>query len=551
MSVFKRKLTCSYQYAGNAGRRLSVLARAAIAGGALLAMSGAAGVLAQESEGEKLLNARCASCHQRLPDGGLSRVSEARKTPEGWDMTLVRMMLIHGVKTTPQERSALVKHLADTQGMAPSETRDWRYILERRPNVVESPPDEGLAVMCGRCHSYARVALQRRDTGEWLKLSHFHLGQWPTIEYQALGRDRNWWEIASTDVPKKLGDLYPLNSDAWTAWQAREKADLTGTWRLVGHRPGVGGYEGTATVTGSGKDAYKVTLDMTYADGRRVSGEGGAIVYTGYEWRARLKLGEDEVLQVSAVSEDGNEMKGRWFVEDSDAIGANLHAVRVRDDSPQVLSVQPSYIKIGESAEIVIAGVGLSGDVNLGAGIVVTPLASDPTRIVAKATAATSASAGVRTVTVGGVGATGLFTVYDSVHSVRVEPDYAIARVGGDGGPLAPVPAQFDAVAYMNGPDGEPATDDDIRIGVMPAKWSADNFNETAAEMDDVNFVGAMQPGGLFMPAGAGPNPQRRFQTNNAGDLAVKAVVSDGGSEVEGSGHLVVTVQRWNDPPIR
>ena len=33
--------------------------------------------------------------------------------------------------------------------------------------------------------------------------------------------------------------------------------------------------------------------------------------------------------------------------------------------------------------------------------------------------------------------------------------------------------------------------------------------------------------------------------------LAVKAVVSDGDAKIEGSGRLIVTVQRWNDPPIR
>ena len=44
--------------------------------------------------------------------------------------------------------------------------------------------------LCARCHSYARVALQRRDAAEWLKLVHFHLGQYPTTEYQAGGRDR-------------------------------------------------------------------------------------------------------------------------------------------------------------------------------------------------------------------------------------------------------------------------------------------------------------------------------------------------------------------------
>ena len=85
----------------------------------------------------------------------------------------------------------------------------------------------------------------------------------------------------------------------------------------------------------------------------------------------------------------------------------------------------------------------------------------------------------------------------------------------------------------------------------MPAEWTVDNFNETAATLSDVTYTGSITPRGLFMPAGAGPNPQRRFGTNNVGDLAVKAKVDDAGTIREGTGHLIVTVQRWVDPPIR
>ncbi|MDH3692711.1 MAG: quinohemoprotein amine dehydrogenase subunit alpha, partial [Gammaproteobacteria bacterium] len=233
-----------------------------------------------QTEAKALLNARCAACHQATDDGGLSRINEVRKTPEAWDMTLVRMMLVHGVQITADERHTLAKYLADSQGLAPAETQGWRYVLERRGNVMESPPDADLAVMCARCHSYARTALQRRDTEDWLKHVHFHLGQWPTIEYQALGRDRNWWEIASTSVPEKLGELYPLNTSEWSEWQERDKVDLSGAWRVVGHQPGKGSYQGTLTVTGSGDDQYKVSMDINYASGDKASGEGNAIVYT-------------------------------------------------------------------------------------------------------------------------------------------------------------------------------------------------------------------------------------------------------------------------------
>jgi quinohemoprotein amine dehydrogenase len=487
-----------------------------------------------------------------LPDGGLNRISAARKTPEGWDMTIVRMMLLHGVQVSPEERAALVKYLADTRGLAPAETAAWRYILERKPNVVETPEDADLAVMCARCHSYARIALQRRDSGDWLKLAHYHQGQYPTTEYQALGRDRNWWEIASTQTPDKLGQMYPLNTAAWNRWQSQDKPSPAGAWRSVGERPGKGRYTGTATITeAAAAGQYTIKTTLNYADGSKAEGEGSAILYTGYEWRGRLTQGDETVLQVFALAEDGESLSGRWFLEDSDAVGADMSMVRI-DDGPQVLAVEPPYLKRGETANLIIHGTGLQGDVDLGAGITVGKvLYSSAAAIAVEATAAEDAANGGRSVKVGETAADDLLTVYDQINSVKVEPDYAIARVGDNGGPLPPVPAQFDAVAYLNGSDGEAGSADDVRIGSFPATWSIADANEIAADMEDTKYAGSIQSDGLFMPAGAGPNPERRYGTNNAGDLEVKATVSDGAASVEGRARLIVTVQRWNDPPIR
>jgi quinohemoprotein amine dehydrogenase len=85
----------------------------------------------------------------------------------------------------------------------------------------------------------------------------------------------------------------------------------------------------------------------------------------------------------------------------------------------------------------------------------------------------------------------------------------------------------------------------------MPATWAVQNFDEVAAELDDAAFAGEMQANGLFLPADAGPNPERPYDTNNAGNLKVIAIVEDDGQTVTGEGQLLVTVQRWNDPPIR
>ena len=69
---------------------------------------------------------------------------------------------------------------------------------------------------------------------------------------------------------------------------------------------------------------------------------------------------------------------------------------------------------------------------------------------------------------------------------------------------------------------------------------------------EDVRFAGAMDKDtGVFTPAAAGPNPERKYQTNNAGKLKVIATVGEGAAAVSGEGQLLVTVQRWNNPPIR
>ena len=509
-----------------------------------------AGDGAHAQEASSILNGKCAACHERV-DGGLARIKDERKIPEAWDMTIVRMMQLHGVEVTDDERAVLVKHLADTQGLAPSETEGFRYILERVPSKIEEPPTGDLGAMCARCHSYARVALQRRTEEEWRKLAHFHVGQYPTTEYQALGRDRNWWEIASEQLPGELAALYPLDTPEWQAWSEREPVDLSGRYRIVGNEPGRGVFEGSSELSAEGDDAYSYEFEITYEDGATATGDGRGMVYTGYEWRGSTTLGDTAIREVYRVAEDGSEAEGRFFLADSDSLGGRLHAVRMEEDESRVLAIVPPHLRAGETAEVAIHGFGLEGDVDLGEGVTVEEVVTqDAETVVVRASAAADAASGPRPVSVGD--AEGLqLTVYEAIDFVTVEPGYNIARVGGGGGPIPPVPAQFEAVAWLHGADGEPGTDDDVEIGAMPAAWQVQNFDEVAQALDDAAFTGEMHGNGLFMPAEAGLNPERPFQTNNAGNLKVVATVEDGDQTVTGEGQLLVTVQRWNDPPIR
>lgn len=488
---------------------------------------------------QSILETKCGKCHDKLPDGKLVRIGEIRATPEGWALTLRRMREWHHIELSAEDGAVLVKYLADAQGLAPEETTPFRSVIERRPGAVEGGQDADLTVFCARCHTYARFGLQHRDTADWLKLVHTHVGQFPTLEYQDGSRGREWWKEATTTIVTRLGQVQPFTTAAWTAWQAHKPADLAGRWRVVGHRPGRGDYSGSLTVKKSGGDRYEASYHLTYADGAAIDGKGKSIVYTGYEWRGSVTLGKEEVNEVYQVAADGNSLSGRWFLEDDDAIGGDLTAVR--DGTPTVLALQPASLMAGQSAKVTIIGSGLKGAVDLGPGIKVEKVVSATTdAVTVLATAARDAADGVRPATVGEARLAGGLTVYRKIDKLVVEPAYTIARTGGDGGPIAKVPAQFEAVAYAG----------DMRIGVVPAKWSTAPFDATAAATRDQAYAGSISNGGLFQPAVAGP-VKARHGANNAGNLTVKATLGDGAAKLEATAHLIVTVQRWNDASVR
>ena len=491
---------------------------------------------------EALLTSKCSACHLAESDGTLSRVNSQRKTPEGWNMTLFRMEQAHGMQISDDDRRTLIKYLADTYGLAPTEAASQRPILERQPDFIESPPDADLAALCARCHTWGRVALQRRTESEWLKHVHFHVGQYPTIEYQALARDRDWFADAVNIAVPALAEMFPMDTPEWKAWQRADKPSAQGEWVAFGHRPGRGDFHATMKITGDGEQ-LKLSVKGQYADGSSLDADGSAIIYTGYEWRARA----GNMHQIMALSADGQRLTGRWFDVDNDSLGAQVTAVRVGSGAG-VIGITPAALKVGKKTAITLYGDGLVE--NLSAeGITFSNISVSANGTVLKADAAVVADArpGPRSF---GDGAA--LVVYSKIDTIQVEPVEAIARVGSNGGPIPSVPAQFDAIAWANGADGKPGTDDDLRIGYINATWSVAPFDELAKQEGDARFAGVIDKStGLFMPAGAGPNPERRFSTNNVGNLAINATVEQDGQQLTGSGHLIVTVQRFNDPPIR
>lgn len=505
----------------------------------LLGWGGQPAGAAAAASGQELVRTYCSGCHQEHA-GSFERISAIRKTPEGWVMTLFRMRQVHGLVLDEGVHDALVRYLSQTQGLAPSESAAGRFALERRPNVQDLDLGAEVGIMCGRCHSLARVALQRRDADEWRKLNHTHVGQWPSLEYQQGGRDRAWWEIANGKLPEQLAALFPYESTAWTQWQARPARDLSGGWVVVGHVPGGKDFYGSARIEHATDGDYSAHYDLTDVAGVALNGESKAIVYTGYEWRGRAQLGARSLHEVYAVSEDGNRISGRWFDTEHAEDGGEWTAIR--ESAPvQVLAILPRSVRVGSAGTVVVVGNGLGAAVTFGEGTVATKVQRDAHSVRAWVSVAPGAAPGLRTVSSGG--ATGQLAVYRQIDQIDVLPSYGIARLGG--GRIAPVTAQFEAMASTRMPSGEL-----LALGPVAAEWSSQPFDAEAKRTEDEKFAGHFDARGCFSPSSAGPNPAREYSGDNVGNLTVLAHALDGDRVVEGHAHLVVTVQRWNTPPI-
>lgn len=519
------------------------LAGVCVVGGSLMTATAQAAPTA-----EALIGAKCLSCHVETAEG-VSRISYQRKSPEGWLMSIVRMQVLHGLKITADERQTLVKHLADKQGLAPEETAGARYILERRLNTQEAFATQEFTEMCARCHSGARVLLQRRPAAEWEHLVHFHLGQYPTTEYQQFGRDRDWLGMAlEVMVPQLARDL-PLESTAWQQWQGQPAQPVGGDWVVSGHKSGQGGFSGVMKVVAGKDDRHTLSFEGRWDDGTAMKGKGQALVYTGYEWRGDLEI-DGVAYQQVLMLKDGM-LEGRMFEREHEEIGVDFVASRSDGGDGRVLAAHPAYLKAGTEAELRIVGSDLKGELALPPGVsVLETLKTSANEIVVRVRTDQDAT-GVHPLRVGKANGAAL-ALYDRIAGIKVLPEVAVARVGSDDSSTPKVSARFDAEAWAAGADGKYGTEDDYRIGVVSAKWSVEPFDEAAERDQDVRFAGVMDDSsGVFIPGGAGSNPQRRLMGTNVGNLKVVASVEQEGSALQGEGQLFVAPQRWNNPPIR
>ena len=133
---------------------------------------GAAPAAAQEdAEGFAISNEaiidNCSSCHRVDDEGRMSRLSFMRKTPEGWQTSIRRMVALHGVRLRQEDAVDIARYLANQQGLAPEELRPGLFEVERRVTLHDYEGDSGVENTCIQCHTMGRVITQRRTREEW------------------------------------------------------------------------------------------------------------------------------------------------------------------------------------------------------------------------------------------------------------------------------------------------------------------------------------------------------------------------------------------------
>ena len=509
----------------------------------------------------------CGSCHRPDDKGQMSRISFQRNTPEGWQDSIKRMVSLNGLKLDPAVGREVVKYLSDNLGLAPEEAKPAAFEVEKRIVYDQDAfVAEDIKGVCNACHSVGRIISQRRTRSEWELLIAMHRGWYPLVDrqvYRRLGpvpRDRGPdGRPPDTRHPSEkaidyLSQKYPFETPEWASWAATKRSPrIEGTWALTGFEAGKGAVYGRVAIVAvpNAPDEFSTETTFTYArTGEQVKRTGRTMIYTGFQWRGRSTAGAPNApvyREVMLVDRDWRGIEGRWFTGGYDEIGMDVQLRRVGNELT-LLGADRAGLKKGASGQTVKiytlnapASV-QAGDLDFGPGLTVSGASVANNVITATVAVADGAAVGPRDIVIAGAVKPGAVVVYDKIDHVRVLPEWNMARTGGVNFPKGF--AHFDAWGYMNGPDKRQGTPDDIRIDVVDATWSMEEYTATLAD-DDIQFVGAIDAKtGLFTPNNEGPNEQRSGERNNIGDVWVVATYNGDGAPIRGRAHLLVA------PPV-
>jgi len=518
----------------------------------------------------------CGGCHPSDDKQRMSRISYRRTTPEGWQNTIRRMVSLNKARLDPQAAREVVKYLSNNNGLAPEELAPASFEVERRL-IDWKYSDADTEDTCNRCHSLGRVIAQRRTRAEWEGVISMHRGWYPLVDFQAFrrggppprdpgpdGRPADKRQPMEKAIDH-LSKAFPLMTPEWSAWSASARAPrIEGTWAISGWDPGKGAVVGRvaiAAVAGA-TDEFTTTIAMTYPrTGDTVSRTGRVTVYTGFQWRGRSTQAADDrtaLREVMAIDRDWQGISGRWFTGGYDELGIDVRLTRLSSGSA-LLGTSRQGLRTGVAAQpLTIYGANLptsmaAADIDLGPGVTVSRVVSATADAVSLSVdVASTAGFGPRDIFVAGAARPKAVVIYDRIDTVKVAPDWSMARVGGALYPK--MLAQFEAWGFHRGLDGKVGTADDIKVDVVPATWGVEEY-ATTFDDDDTKFVGTIDAKtGLFTPNIEGPNLQRTGSRNNIGDVWVVATVAPdvsgaaSGAAIKARAHLLVTVplyQQW------
>jgi quinohemoprotein amine dehydrogenase len=529
-----------------------------------------------------LVKRKCGTCHRPDEKGRLTRISYRRTTPEGWEQTIKRMITLNNLAMEPAEARDILRYLADRHGLAPDEAKAASFEAERRLIEYVYAADKETNELCTTCHSMGRVISQRRTKEEWTLLLEMHRAIYPgtdTVFRRVAGR-RPTPQAGSPPPDNRhpmekaiahLSTAFPLTTPEWAAWSATMRTPpMQGRWALAGYQPGRGPVFGQVTISEATPNSGDFTTEATlsYAKGgQTITRRGRALVYTGFQWRGRSS-GDSTAFPIPGVSTDWREVlfvdrnarhaEGRWFTGGYNELGIDVRLDRIGSD-PILLGAAEPMIKTGSARqELHLFGANLPAnaapaDVNFGPGITVDRIVSaTPTQMVVSVSVAPEASVGRRSVVIAGASGEAGLAVYNTIDYLKVTPQSGLARLGG-GTAFPKEYQQFDAIAYARGPDGKADTKDDVELGRVDAVWTIEEYAATFND-DDKDFVGQIDAEtGLFTPNIDGPNPKRKNNANNYGDVWVVAAyprslvqAADAKTrQVKGRAHLLVTVPAY------
>ena len=520
----------------------------------------------------------CSRCHVRDSTSGLmERLSYMRKTPEGWEISMRRMVALQHVRVDPATARAIVRYLSNAQGLAPAEARPARFESERRAIDYKYAADPKTEQTCRACHSLGRVISQRRTKDEWELLLATHRAYYPLVDFQAFRRggppppDSAGAPQPMDVAVAHLSKVFPLRTPEWAAWSATMRAPrIEGEWVVSGTEPGRGAFSGRLTIAKAPNADDEFTTRATYRyarGGKMVSREGKVAVYTGFQWRGRSSEAgapaDSSWREVMFIEPGWQEITGRWFRGGYDEFGMDVSFTRL-GAGPVIAGVYPRAMRAGaRDQQVTVVGANLPRDaqsaaLDFGPGVRVDQIVrADADSIVARVSVDAKAPVGARDLFVAGASLKSAAVVYDKIARIKVTPLAGMARVGGVVFPKQY--QQFEAIAYHNGADGKADTEDDVEIGPVDVSWSLEEYGVTYDD-DDIKFVGRIDQRGLFTPNVDGPNPQRSGNRNNIGDVWVVATYQEGENgqgngnagigarPLKARGHLLVTVPlylRW------